>query len=98
MSSHLRAVELEQLDRALGWPQRRKVEGEAAADHAVGLKHHEVELVGVECRRGGIGDDDVGAAALVGGLELVQLQRDARVGLCPGPASLGVASSAAGAR
>ena len=41
-----------------------------------GLEHHEIELVGVVRGRGRIGHDDVGAAALLGRLELVELERD----------------------
>ena len=70
-----RVVELEELDGAFRRPQRREVEREPSPDDAVALEHHQIELVGVVGRRGRIGHHDIGTAALLGRLELVELER-----------------------
>ena len=61
--------------RLLGF-DGREIERDAAADDAVSLKQHEVELVGLVNCVGRIVDDHVGAAALFGRLELVEFERD----------------------
>ena len=70
-------VDVEQLDRALVWLHRPKIDGKASSDHAVGLKQNEIEFQHVIGRAALVRDHDVGTAAVLRGLKLVEFDREA---------------------
>ena len=68
-------IEIEKLDAFLLRFQWRQIEREALADHAIGLKQNDVELVSGIIDVGRIVDDDVSAATFVGRFKLIEFER-----------------------